>query len=108
MNTMTRCALLSCALLAAVVLDRGHPAQAAAAETESAVARPDFSGVWLPNSKASGRWPGERPFTPAMANLRAQRAKAEFSHVVLNRKGTIAMGIGQVNGGKRDFSAHGL
>jgi hypothetical protein len=76
MNTMTRCALLSCALLAAVVLDRGHPAQAAAAETESAVARPDFSGVWLPNSKASGRWPGERPFTPAMANLRAQWAKA--------------------------------
>jgi len=43
-----------------------------------------------------------------MSYLRAQLAKAAFSHVVLNRKGTIAMGIGQVNGGKRDFSAHGL
>ncbi|MEO8306648.1 MAG: hypothetical protein ABI616_01240 [Pseudomonadota bacterium] len=33
--------------------------------------RPDFSGVWFPDPKASGRWPTERPFTPAMAAARA-------------------------------------
>jgi hypothetical protein len=43
-----------------------------------------------------------------MSYLRAQLSKPAFRHVVLNRKGTIAMGIGQVNGAKRDFSAHGL
>lgn len=34
--------------------------------------RPDFSGVWFPDAKASGRWPTERPFTPAMAAAREQ------------------------------------
>ncbi len=33
--------------------------------------RPDFSGVWLPNSKETGRWPAKPPFTPAMAAARA-------------------------------------
>lgn len=32
-----------------------------------AAAQPDFSGVWFPDAKASGRWPTERPFTPAFA-----------------------------------------
>lgn len=43
-----------------------------------------------------------------LSYLRAQLAKAEFSHVVLNRKGAIAMGAGHVNGSLRDFSQHGL
>jgi hypothetical protein len=43
--------------------------------TDSATARPDFSGVWLPNSKESGRWPEARPFTPTMETLRAQWTK---------------------------------
>jgi hypothetical protein len=34
--------------------------------------RPDFSGVWLPNSKESGRWPAQPPFTAAMAAARAR------------------------------------
>jgi hypothetical protein len=41
----------------------------------AAAATPDFSGVWLPNSKESGRWPEQRPFTPAMEKLRAQWTK---------------------------------
>jgi hypothetical protein len=32
--------------------------------------RPDFSGVWFPDAKASGRWPTERPFTTGMAAAR--------------------------------------
>lgn len=75
MSSSIRSVVLSCALLAAATFDSGHLAHAAAA-TESAVARPDFSGVWLPNSKESGRWPEQRPFTPKMADLRAQWTKA--------------------------------
>lgn len=41
------------------------------AAADSEVGTPDFSGVWLPESKASGRWPAERPFTPEMVALRA-------------------------------------
>jgi hypothetical protein len=74
MSTFTRCAVLSCALLSALVFDPGRPASAT--ETaDSFAARPDFSGVWLPNSKESGRWPEQRPFTPAMAKLREQWTK---------------------------------
>jgi hypothetical protein len=47
----------------------------AALAAEVTDAKPDFSGVWLPNSKESGRWPEVRPFTPAMAELRAQWTK---------------------------------
>ncbi|MEJ0039686.1 MAG: hypothetical protein WDO68_27185 [Gammaproteobacteria bacterium] len=32
--------------------------------------------MWLPNSKEMGHWPEERPFTPAMAELRAKWTKA--------------------------------
>jgi hypothetical protein len=39
-----------------------------------------------------------------LSYLRAQLAKSEFSHVVLNRKGTIAMGAGHVNGRLRTFA----
>jgi hypothetical protein len=44
----------------------------------------------------------------AMSYLRSETANPKWRHVVLNRKGTIAMGGGWVNGSKRDFSAHGL
>lgn len=36
---------------------------------------PDFSGVWFPDAKASGRWPTDRPFTPAMLAAREQWMK---------------------------------
>ena len=74
MSTLTRCAVVAGALLATFVSDPSHPARAAAPAENTAV-RPDFSGVWLPNSKESGRWPQERPFTPEMANSRVQWAK---------------------------------
>lgn len=65
MKTLTRCAALLLGLFLAAPTFADAPA-----------ARPDFSGVWLPNSKESGRWPDERPFTAAMAKLREQWAKA--------------------------------
>jgi hypothetical protein len=75
MSKLIQGAVLSCALLAAFAIQRDHSAHAATAADDAAAARPDFSGVWLPNSKESGRWPEERPFTPAMAQLRAQWTK---------------------------------
>jgi hypothetical protein len=39
---------------------------------EQRPAKPDFSGVWFPDAKASGRWPNDRPFTPAMAAAREE------------------------------------
>jgi hypothetical protein len=47
------------------------PARANAADA-APVARPDFSGVWLPNAKASTRWPDPRPYTKALQDLRAK------------------------------------
>ncbi len=38
--------------------------------------------------------------------LRSGTANPAFRHVVLNRKGTIAMGEGQVNGSRFDFGSH--
>lgn len=44
-----------------------------AADAEVSDASPaDLSGVWLPDSRASGRWPDPRPYTKAMLDLRAQ------------------------------------
>jgi hypothetical protein len=76
MNTMNRRALLSFALLAALAFDYSGSTQVANAADATADARPDFSGVWLPDSRASGRLPEQRPFTPEMAELRAQWTKA--------------------------------
>jgi hypothetical protein len=56
------------ALLALVLLGACRADVATAAGVEAS--RPDFSGVWFPDAKASGRWPAERPFTPAMAAAR--------------------------------------
>lgn len=72
MNTLlTRCAALSLVLLTGLTFDEGHAADPPGGST----AKPDFSGVWLPNSKESGRWSDARPFTPTMAKLREQWAK---------------------------------
>jgi hypothetical protein len=43
-----------------------------------------------------------------MSYLRAGKSNPKWQHVVLNRKGTIAMGRGRVNGQDWDFSAFGL
>jgi hypothetical protein len=43
-----------------------------------------------------------------MSYLRSETADPRWRHVVLNRKGTIAMGRGWVNGSQRTFAAHGL
>jgi hypothetical protein len=78
MKRSTRPAVwLGLALAAAlVVVALRSPLPAATAAEGVPATRPDFSGVWLPNAKASGRWPDERPFTPAMLDLRAQWTKA--------------------------------
>ncbi len=43
---------------------------AMAAGTGEQPARPDFSGVWFPDAKASGRWPAQRPYTASFAAVR--------------------------------------
>ncbi len=54
------------ALLLACVLAGAGLASCSGTASQEPV-RPDFSGVWFPDAKASGRWPTVRPFTPAMA-----------------------------------------
>lgn len=54
----------------------GHPSSRASAAEQPATERPDLSGVWLPNSRASERWPEPRPYTKAMRDLRTQWEKA--------------------------------
>ena len=61
-------AMLQKALVFALIAICGG--QSHRAPAADAAARPDFSGVWLPNSKASGRWPTQLPFTPAMVTAR--------------------------------------
>jgi hypothetical protein len=59
-------------LLLVIALMGAHHAVHAAAP---ATARPDLSGVWFPDAKASGRWPTERPFTPATLAAREKWTK---------------------------------
>jgi hypothetical protein len=66
--------------LALIVLGAILAAAAVAAEAP----KPDFSGVWLPNSKETGRWPAQPPFTPAMTAARA-RWNAAYSPIDLTR-----------------------
>ena len=61
---MNRCA----AILLAVML--------APLAAFAAAPRPDLSGVWFPDAKASGRWPADRPFTPRMVAARDAWTKA--------------------------------
>lgn len=60
----------------------------------------------------AGRWrnnaPGEKLDLLVMSYLRSGTANPKWRHVVLNRKGTIAMGSGFVNGSKWDFAPQGL
>lgn len=51
---------------------------------------------------------GEKLELLCMSFLRAQTASAQWRHVVLNRKGTIALGKGRVNSGDWNFAVHGL
>jgi hypothetical protein len=51
---------------------------------------------------------GEKLELLCMSYLRAGKSNPKWQHVVLNRKGTIAMGKGQVNGRAWDFTAFGL
>lgn len=44
----------------------------------------------------------------AMTYLRSKTSNPKWRHVVINRKGAIAMGKGWVNSGKFDFASHGL
>ena len=44
----------------------GKSLSAATAAQEADASPPDFSGVWLPDSRASARWPDPRPYTKAM------------------------------------------
>lgn len=48
---------------------------------------------------------GEKLEILCMSYLRSETASSRWRHVVLNRKGTIAIGTGWVNGSLRDFSA---
>jgi len=74
MKPVTRRAALRRALLLTLAVACGYQAPpVSGSETEGQ--RPDFSGVWLPNSKESGRWPAQPPFTPAMAAARASWAE---------------------------------
>jgi hypothetical protein len=54
--------------LALLVMGVVLAADAAAAQAQ----KPDFSGVWLPVSKESVRWPAQPPYTPAAAEKRAR------------------------------------
>jgi hypothetical protein len=69
----TSLALLIGALGLAVIVGRTLSVATAAEEPDAAP--PDFSGVWLPDSRASVRWPDPRPYTQAMLDLRAQWEK---------------------------------
>lgn len=63
--------MIRIAVLLLVMLAVLHPAPRAEGAAASE-ARPDFSGVWFPDAKASGRWPTDRPFTSAMQLAREQ------------------------------------
>lgn len=52
--------------------------------------------------------PGEKLEILVMSYLRSNLALAKWRHVVLNRKGTIAIGSGRVNSGTFNFAEHGL
>jgi hypothetical protein len=74
-NTLRRASLPALALLAAALgasALAGRLLPAASAAQEPQAARPDLSGVWLPNARASARWPDPRPYTKAMLEKRAQ------------------------------------
>ncbi|MBY3158997.1 peptidoglycan-binding domain 1 protein [Rhizobium laguerreae] len=61
--------------------------------------------------KNADLWRGssdERLELLCLTYLRSATANPTWRHVVINRKGTIAVGKGWVNSGKRDFTEYGL
>jgi hypothetical protein len=60
------------------------------------------AGLWRNNAT------GDKLDILCMTYLRSKTANPIWQHVVINRKGTIAMGKGWVNSGKFDFSGYGL
>jgi len=70
------------------------------------------SGHVIDAHKNAALWrnnaPGEKLDILCMSYLRSKTANPRWQHVVLNRKGSIAMGKGWVNSGLRDFTVHGL
>ncbi|MBY3300470.1 peptidoglycan-binding domain 1 protein [Rhizobium laguerreae] len=61
--------------------------------------------------KNANLWRGssdERLELLCLTYLRSATANPTWRHVVINRKGTIAVGKGWVNSGERNFSNHGL
>lgn len=62
--------LLASALGLALAIAQRPSVATAAQEPQAAPA--DISGVWLPDARASARWPDPRPYTRAMLDLRAQ------------------------------------
>ena len=63
--------MVACAMLVTLALAAEAP-------------KPDLSGVWLPNSKDSGRWPAQPPLTPAAAAAR-QRWNAAYTPIDVTR-----------------------
>ena len=72
LNLVRVAALPAVILLAALGSVSCSKLPAGEADTAALAGPPDLSGVWLPISKESGRWPGERPFTPAFLQARAK------------------------------------
>lgn len=78
----------------------------------------DYLAAFIGNSHAAdarrnaARWRDqaaeEKLELLCLSYLRAQTALAKWRHVVINRKGSIAMGGGWVNSSEQNFSAHAL
>ena len=72
-------------MLLAVVLAGGTLASALSSAAMAADApKPDLSGVWLPNSRESGRWPAQPPYTADSAAARA-RWNAAYAPIDMTR-----------------------
>lgn len=91
LNTPSKADDLICDFLAAVTGSNGHAKDAR-----------NNAALW--RNKATG----EKLELLCMSYLRSKTAKPEWRHVVINRKGTIAMGEGYVNSTKWNFSKFGL
>ncbi|PTM51920.1 peptidoglycan-binding domain 1 protein [Phreatobacter oligotrophus] len=74
--------------------------------------RPGNSGHAADARKNATLWRGttqnEKLELLCMSFLRSQSSLPKWRHVVLNRKGAIAVGKGWVNSGLKDFSSYGL
>lgn len=78
---MSRRALALVVALAGAMLASAAPSSAALAADAP---KPDLSGIWLPNSRESGRWPAQPPYTAASAAARA-RWNAAYAPIDMTR-----------------------